>query len=592
MRKIITGIILVLVVIAAIVALAPYLITTQTISSKITSKLEDLTGRQVTFQGEPKLSYSPYLGIKVSDLKLENQTKNEETAALLSVEKVEAQIELLPLLIGNIQITNFKFLRPKLSLTVDKSGAKNWVFKQGQLHDALLISKDNRENNTNDKTFSEKLGLVTIQDGIVEYKNAATQKSETFTSINGSILWPDVQSSTSIDGNLIWRGEGITSRIDIANLFDILSGSESDIEAELNSQPITLDFAGKANMLADLFVKGEIEASTPSIARLAQVLKLDIGTLTNLENWLVNGEIEATQNNINLSNATFTIGENIAKGAILFTNDEITNSKLNGTLAFETIDIVNSFQNKLEASFETPLQIKKLDIDLRVSAQTLNFGTIALTDVAAAIITNDNGWTFDIGNSTAFNGTLTAKLGQRVNADKRQTFLDISATKVDAQSIIGAIGESPIGLSGKTSFISSVRTNTLNDRIFTAGLNGDFEGTFNAGQLIGLNLQEALSGEETQLPKVTQFDKAKLTNFDTIKLKFFLNQGVATLSQTELEKSGQKIRISGSIDTKNGALDITAQEILEGAPKATRLLISGTTDKPSFGIQSGPKPTN
>lgn len=595
MKRIFTGTIVVLIIIAAFFAAIPFLVSSQTVKNGITAKLEALTGRQVTFQGNPSLSFSPFLGFEISDLEIIDPTQAEDETALLKVEKVKAQINLVPALTGKVEITEYQFLRPRIFLKTYKNGNSNWNFKNGSLSKALLTASENRTNQTEDNLPNVEIGNLQITDGILVFEDDIAGTSKTITGMNGKFSWPNLDGALDISGNGIWRGEGITTNTTISNPIEIFSGGESSISIELNSQPISFQFDGMANMLANLFVKGELKASTPSINRLAQVMEIDLGDFASSDEWSAQGIFEATANNTNLSEASFTIGEDTATGVIRISSNEEGNPKLDGTLAFETIDLVNYF-NSLGITSETNIQpkiISDLNIDLRISAQAINVGAITLDKVAAAIIMDNQGWTFDIGDASAFNGKLVAKVGERISDVKRQAFLDISTTDMDSESISNLLGAELIGINGKTSFVANVRTNKLADGFLNSGLNGDFTGKFSDGTIIGIDLAKLVKQqEESSSTDLASFNKSEASPYQEMNIKFILNNGKANLSQTSIKTEETTIQAIGEINLVNGSLDLQLQEVTEEGPKPVRYFIKGSNLNPTITQKNYTEPVN
>lgn len=589
MKRFITGTIIILLLIAACLAAIPFLVSSQTVKNGITAKIEEITGSKVTFQGNPSLSFSPFLGFEISDLELTSQQKTEGEPPLLKVEKVKAQINLLPALTGNVEISEYQLLRPKFYLKTDNNGKGNWIFNTGKLYQATQKAQQNRTNQTNETLPEFSFGDLLITDGILIYEDTASNTEETVTGMNGMVSWPQANSTLDISGNGIWRGEGITTNLSIENPIEIFSSGESPVALDVNSQPISLNFNGAANMFANLFVKGEFEASSPSINRLAEVLKIDLADFQSSAAWSTQGILEATANNTNLSEASFSIGEDTATGVIRVSTNEEGKSKLDGTLAFENIDLVDYF-NSLGLTLDkkiNPSLTNDFNIDLRISSQSINIGTITLDKVAAAIIMDQQGWTFDIGDASAFGGKLVAKLGERNLEDKRQAFLELSAIDMDAQNITNLFTPEAIGISGKTSFNANVRTNKLADGLLNSGLNGTFSGNFEDGALNGINLTDLMSKKESDLASTPfQFSNGETTSFQKMNIKLFLNNGIAALSQSNIETGDIKIQAIGDINLHEANLDIQLQEVDETGPKPYRYLFKGPALSPSISYQN------
>jgi AsmA protein len=588
MKRLVKGTLFVLLLIAACLAAIPFLVSSQTVRNGITAKIEEVTGSKVTFQGDPSLSFSPFLGFEISDLELASPENSDDQTALLKVEKVKAQINLLPALSGNVEITEYQFLRPRFFLKTDENGKSNWKFSKGKFRNAIEAAFENRTNQTTKGLPDLTVGNLLITDGILLYQDTLSNTEETITGMNGMLSWPQADKELDLSGNGIWRGEGITTNLNITNPIEIFSGGESNVTLDLNSQPISFTFDGMANMFSNLFVKGELEANSPSIKRLAEVLKIDLGDFTSSDPWSAQGKLEATSNNTNLSEASFSIGEDSATGVIRLSSNELQKSKLDGTLAFEQIDLVNYF-NALGAKPDkiiNPTLVKDLNIDLRVSSESINIGTITLDRVAAAIIVDEQGWTFDIGDANAFDGKLIAKLGERIDEDKRQAFLELSATDMDAQSISNLFASKVFGISGRTSFAANVRTNKLSEGMLNSGINGTFSGEFKEGQIKGIDLTDLITKTANDLAKEPfALSESASTSYQQMNVKLFLNNGIATLSQTNLETQTAKIQAIGDINLYQQTLDIQLQEIAEDKPKPYRYLFKGSVFKPVVTFQ-------
>ena len=595
MKRIFIGSLMAIAILLAAFIATPFLMSSGTVRDGISYRIEQLTGHEVEFTGDPSLSFSPFLGFEVSDLKLIDSTMPKEASPILTVEKVKAQLDLLPALLGNVEITNYQFLRPKMELRTFRNGTKTWTFKNSLLQEILVSTNENRsiqaENSQVNRDIENlNFGNLEIIDGIFSFEDEIAGTNETITSLNGMIIWPHSQDEMSIKGNGIWRGEGITTNATIEAPIEIMSGGESRIEAQLNSQPLTFTFNGNANMLADLFVQGEFEANTPSINRLASILKFDIGRISSSETWSVNGLLEATANNTNISEASFSIGENTATGVIRLSTDEIGKSRLDGTLAFENIDLVNYF-NSLGLA-ESPIGDRplknNLEVDLRISSQTLNIAKVEMERVAAAVIIDSEGWTFDIGDASALEGKLIAKIGTRLSSDKQQSFLELKATDIDSESLTELVGEQLVSISGKSNFTVNVRTNQLQEGWINQGLNGTLEAEFKGGNLNGIDLNSLFPADETiDKSNIKAFSEDATTAFDTLNMKVFLNNGIASLSQTALQTGELKLQLIGDINLNKAIMDLQLQEVTEEGPKPERFLIKGSVASPSISLREG-----
>ena len=591
MKRFITGLLVLLIIAAGIVASLPLLVSSDSVRNAITSSMEELTGRKVAFRGDPEVSFQPFLGVEISDLVIADPHAEPDAAPLLHVENVNAKLDIFPALIGKVQIHSYELVRPRLHLTVHTNGKTNWTFEHGRLQDAISKTDTNRTGDTSVEVQNTQLGEFSIKDGIVEYEDRISDTTENITGINGRFEWPETDGAMMVSGNAIWRGEGVTTKIDIANPLEILSGGLSPLNVEFNSQPLRFNFSGSANMFSDLFVKGSLASSSPSISRLAEVLAIDIGRFQSFDNWSATGQLEASINDMNLSEAEITIGENSGSGVVRLSKNEVGKSKLDGTLAFDAID-ASSYFVKAEANSNSGFSTfgsDDLQIDLRISANTLETGIAVLENVAAAINVNNGSWTFDIGESTAFGGSLVGKVGERTEGEKRQAFLEISAKDMDASSISELVGSQLVGVSGTTTFNANLRTNSLDDGFFTRGLNGSVESRFQDGAITGIDLPALLRAQQgANQQEGIGFRENASTGFSSMSVNFFLNNGIAAVSKSSIQSGDMTIQVIGDADLHKGNLALRAQEISPDGPVDERLFIGGTILDPLVSLKRGP----
>ena len=92
----------------------------------IAENISKIMGRRLSLNGELELSISSIPSIVVTDIVLANAPW-ASTSEMLSIHRIEASIELLPLLHGDIHIPRFHLQGVKSLLETNASGLSNWV---------------------------------------------------------------------------------------------------------------------------------------------------------------------------------------------------------------------------------------------------------------------------------------------------------------------------------------------------------------------------------------------------------------------------------------------------------------------------------
>ena len=70
-------------------------------------------------------------------------------------------------------------------------------------------------------------------------------------------------------------------------------------------------------------------------------------------------------------------------------------------------------------------------------------------------------------------------------------------------------------------------------------------------------------------------------------MKVFLNNGIASLSQTALQTGELKLQLIGDINLNKAIMDLQLQEVTEEGPKPERFLIKGSVASPSISLREG-----
>ena len=95
---------------------------------EITQAVEDATGRKLDIGGDIGFKVSLIPTVVIEDIKFANASWGSKPD-MLSLDKFEVQVSLMPLLSGNIQVNRVILLEPVIFLETDKQGKGNWVLE-------------------------------------------------------------------------------------------------------------------------------------------------------------------------------------------------------------------------------------------------------------------------------------------------------------------------------------------------------------------------------------------------------------------------------------------------------------------------------
>ena len=134
--------------------------------------VEAQTGRSLSIDGPISLSYYPVLGFSVSQASLGNPDGFEKKN-LASIDKLQAGVEVLPLLGGAVRINSLRFERPAIQIIQKADGTNNLGF--GTTGSAPAAGTG---------VLDLKITKTEVIDGRIEYQNMANGQNLTLSDVN------------------------------------------------------------------------------------------------------------------------------------------------------------------------------------------------------------------------------------------------------------------------------------------------------------------------------------------------------------------------------------------------------------------------
>jgi AsmA protein len=272
---IVIGAVVGLVIVALLVA--PALIPVDTYKSELLAQVEKATGRKARIDGDFSISLFPTVQFTAGKVSLAN-AKGGKAATMVSLDKLNVQVAVLPLLSGTVVIDSFVLDKPVINLEVDAKGQPNWVFEPAMADGkpaagAPAAKKDAAKSGDSGDggigLSGLQLGDVRLVDGRVSYSDAKAGTGETIDNINMSVSLPSLTSPMAAKGSLVWKKEKIEIALGVENPNAFLKGTTSGLSANISAAPVKFDFKGKASGGKILKASGAIDLDVPSIRKLA-----------------------------------------------------------------------------------------------------------------------------------------------------------------------------------------------------------------------------------------------------------------------------------------------------------------------------------
>ena len=205
------GSLLVIVLITALVA--PNYIEWSNYRAEFEKQAGKVLGQKVEVRGSAKARLFPLPRIEFTDVTVGARENGE---AMMVVDRFRVDVELAPLLKGDILIVDMELQNPKVNIAVGKNGVVDWTSREigGVDPDDVLLEK------------------VTIQNGSIRLHNIETDQSFEAEKINASISARTLAGPWTVRGNLVLNGEKADIRIKTGRLQE-----KGVVNSRLNIQP-------------------------------------------------------------------------------------------------------------------------------------------------------------------------------------------------------------------------------------------------------------------------------------------------------------------------------------------------------------------
>ena len=127
MKKLIIGLVAIVVLLVVAVLIIPFFIPLDTIKAELIAQAKQATGRDVRIDGDFKLSIFPNAEFVAGKISVGN-AKGGKADNMATIERVNVSVALMPLISGNVDVNSFVIEKPVINLEIDKNGKPNWEF--------------------------------------------------------------------------------------------------------------------------------------------------------------------------------------------------------------------------------------------------------------------------------------------------------------------------------------------------------------------------------------------------------------------------------------------------------------------------------
>jgi uncharacterized protein involved in outer membrane biogenesis len=387
---------IVLGVLIVIVAGALFWVSTQDFSkyqSVIADQVKQSTGRELKINGKfaVKIGLSPAL--QVSDVTFQNASWGTRPE-LGKIKQLDVELQLIPLIFGDIKVNRVVLSGADLLLETDKQGRNNWDFNAGK---TVAANQPTNPQNNGGGSGLPQIDKLTISQSLITVKNAQNGKTMIFDvkTLDATDLGASGTSKLVLDGSL--NGSPVAIRANIDALPSLVAGGDGTVDLSVKATGSTVSIVGPIKAGAPAGVKIAAQGDT-----LAHLKPLVGGALPPLGPYSLEGRLTgASKDTFRLDVTKLKIG-----------STEITGTAVIGS---------EGGKPKLTADLSSP-RVNAKDF-LRDDGRAGGAGGGAKND--GHVFPNDP---LPVEDLRLANAVLTLKAGEVFNDDVRMQNLVVSLT--------------------------------------------------------------------------------------------------------------------------------------------------------------------
>lgn len=297
------------VLIACVVAVYAVLanLDVEEIRPVVEQQSEELTGRKLTVAGDIDLEISLTPKVALGNVSFANAEWGSRPN-MVHVERMTAQVDLLPLLSGEIAIDHVTLVEPDILLETDSEGQGNWVLSpEAPGTSESSASVDSEE--------IPRIKDIRIENAQIVYRDGQT-KAEHSVLINKAVLRAESPDSPmSLDLAFQYQGMPIAASGTLGSVQALRKGPyDYDLKVSAGSVEGTVK-GSVAKPLAAQGIAGQVVLTAQSLAGLGDLIQADLPELGPAR-FASQFKLSDDMQNVDLSSLDATLANSDLKGAL------------------------------------------------------------------------------------------------------------------------------------------------------------------------------------------------------------------------------------------------------------------------------------
>ena len=265
MKKVLLGILGVVVVGLVAVLLAPSFIDWNQQKTRIAEQVFDATGERIAIEGDVSLALLPTPRLSAAGVHLAGPEGGPDR---LTLKSLDLQVALAPLLGGEIEVASLVMVEPVVLYEIDEQGQANWSLDQGDGLPSEAAATGATTGEAADQDLALRVHSLRVQGGTLIYRDLRDGWEERVEAIDADLSADSLSGPFRLDGGFSYADEAFDLSASVGRL-DRASGASSALSLTAPGlADAELAWDGSV-ALDDPSARGRLTVSGTSLARLA-----------------------------------------------------------------------------------------------------------------------------------------------------------------------------------------------------------------------------------------------------------------------------------------------------------------------------------
>ncbi len=521
---------------------------------EITQAVIDATGRKLVIGGDIGFKISLIPTVVIEDIKFANASWGSKPE-MLSLDKFEVQVSLMPLLSGTIQVNRVILLAPEILLETNKKGVGNWVLEIEQKEE-----KDSPPSDSDMSLPAIVVNEVHIENARITYKDGITGKETKIVIENIETKSESFDDPLSLLVKIVYNEIPIKIEGSLGSINQLMANEKYPVDLEIDVSDAKIGLHGLvAKPMEGKGLDLELSFNVASLSKFSKLAETELPALGPIS---LTGKLSDGKGSYSIMGMKLQAGKTDLSGDIT-ANLAGKRPALSANLSSNSIDLVElsggeaatkkeAKKDRVFSADPLPLDaLKSVNANVTINARQIKTSSLILKKTKIVLTLKNGNLSIKPLSTLIAGGSLNGSIGLNASGKTAVLVTDINIKGLEPSQLEYFKGKIT---GGKTDVTIKVKGSGKSVSQIMAGLNGKLLVKIGKGELKDSKTKAAGADLFSMLnPSGTR----EGTLIECGVINFNIKDGIATADKgIAIVTNKMDVVGSGTIDLKTEKLDI------------------------------------